>query len=250
MTNDEVLDEISGFRTRLLELANMGSQSPWEFRWDVLRNDVEEFAGRTFASNSRDYQIIHGALHPSVVSLSGDKWREFLVNDYEPVGRALALVEHRLQQGQARLLEAAAEARLIGPRTPHSAYVLLREIVEGASQGMLIIDPYVDRSLFPLLSNVKRSIGVRILTRRQNVPTDFAEEAERFVGESGVSIQVRVGLDDFHDRFLVVDDRLFLSGASFKDLGKKGSVITEIADIKPDILCQLEQRWNSASALR
>jgi len=246
---EEVLAQVSDLRGRLAQFLEAGSAPSWKVEWDKLKNDIEEFAEATFESNSKDSEAIRGALDPAWVSVGTDEWLNVVRNYVEPVTRALLLVQHRLERGQARLVAGAPQAHLIDARTPHSAYVFLRDIIEGASQSILVADPYVDRSLFPLLSNVKPSVAIRILTRQQNLPRDFAEELHRFQQEKGVRIEARSGLQDFHDRLLAVDGRLFLSGASFKDLGKKGSVVTELSDIRAEALKQLEQSWSSATAV-
>jgi hypothetical protein len=39
-----------------------------------------------------------------------------------------------------------------------------------------------------------------------------------------------------HDRFLVLDDKVYLVGASLKDLGKKWFAVALLADITPEEL--------------
>lgn len=222
----------------------------WRFKWDILANDIQVFADRTFDKGSEDYQALHDALHPVMVSVGGDEKRGFLDDYGEPVARALALVKHRLEQGHADLLQKKPDEILIEPGTPHSAYVFLRDVVQAASRLVFLVDPYVDRSIFSLLSNVPTGVEIRVLTRQQNAPADFAAEALKFTQQFGSNLECRAGLNDFHDRFLVVDEKLFLSGASFKDLGKKVSVVAEVQDIKAHTLAELEARWNSAGPLK
>jgi hypothetical protein len=250
MTRDEAVREISALLKRLSKWAKAGAGPSWELEWDKLSNDIEDFVERTFGSNSKEETAIYAALNPRWVSVGTNEWENTLKNYHQPVTRALLLVQHRLAQGQARLVEAARQAQLVQPGTPHSAYVLLRDIIEEASRSILLVDPYVDRSLLPLLSNVKPSVEVRILTRHENLPADFAEELGRFRQEKGLRIEARCGLQDFHDRFLVIDGRSFFSGASFKDLGKKGSVVIELKDIADQVITALGQRWDSAKPVQ
>lgn len=246
MTRDEAVAELSGLLDGLRRFRETGGAGAWKSEWDRLENDVDEFMETTFGTNSKDYREVNAALNPRWVSVGTNEWKNLVKNYVDPVMRALLLVRHRLEKGHARLVDAARETHLIDARTPHSAYVFLRDIIEAASQSILVADPYVDRSVFPLLSNVKPSVAVRILTRQQNLPSDFAEELHRFQQQKGMRIEARCGLQDFHDRLLAVDGRLFLSGASFKDLGKKGSFVTELSDIRAEALKQVEERWDSA----
>ena len=248
MTVDAAIDEIGAFRNRLDEIREQGLRG-YRDRWAIIQNDIEEWAAKTFDTTTKDFVTIHSALHPGLVSVSVNEWQDFLHNRVAATESALLLVDHRLRQGQALVRRTEPEEHLVSPGTPHSAYVLLRDMIEGSSQGLFLIDPYIDRSLFPLLSNVRVSVATRILTRRQNLPSDFGTELSLFSQQTGLGLEVRCGIQDFHDRFLVADDLLLLSGASFKDLGKKGSVVTEIKDIKRELLGDLESRWATATAL-
>jgi hypothetical protein len=71
----------------------------------------------------------------------------------------------------------------------------------------------------------------------------------KFNQERGGTCEARVGLDDQHDRYLVIDTRAFLSGASFKDLGKRESVITETVELRDAIVTVFERRWASAQVI-
>ncbi len=249
MGHEKALETVAMFLNTLESLVQMGSDSNWRDEWHIYQNDVEEWIKGTFDEGSKDYREIHQVLHPEISIAGTNPYRDFM-SDARYLKRSLALVEHRLKQGQAQPLQETADERLIEPGTPHSAYVFLRDIVEGASRRVFLVDPYVDRTLFSLLSNVAASVEIRILTRLRNVPADFVTEAGKFAQQSGAQLECRVGLADFHDRFLAIDDRLFFSGASLKDLGKKGSVVGEIQDIKDQIVKRLEKMWQSASALK
>ena len=249
MSNEKALETVAMFQEKLRSLLEMGPNSNWRVEWDICQNDIGEWIKGTFEEGSKDYQEIHRILHPTVLVLGRDDYQGF-VYDAQRLQRSFALTEHRLKEGQAQPLQDTADELLIEPGTPHSAYVFLRDIVEAASRLVFLVDPYVDRTLFSLLSNVAAGVEIRILTRPQNVPADFVAEAGKFIQQSGVQLECRAGLADFHDRFLATDDRLFFSGASFKDLGKKGSVVGEIQDIKDQIVKRLEKMWQSASALK
>ena len=250
MTSDEAIEGVQALLERMKSLLETNGAPGWRPTWDIVRNDIWDFAQRAFEKDSTEYSIVRNALNPRSASIYGSEWENFYGTYGERVERALLVVQHRLEKGQTVLPQGEPAAHLIAPGTPHSAYVLLREMIAGAAQHLFMVDPYVDHTLLVLLSNVKSSVEIRILTRQRNLPADFAEELRRFVRQKQVKIEVRVGLHDFHDRFLVVDDRLFFSGASFKQLGDKGSVITEIKDIQPQVVSSLEQRWDSASPLQ
>ena len=251
MSSEKALEMLAVFQDRLSKLQGVQSSSNWEVEWEILMIDVNEWIKSTFATDSIEYQKIKKVLFPGpvIIGAFSNEYVYFL-GKAKRLQQSLTLVEHRLTQGQAGLLQETPDEHLIEPGTQHSAYVFLRDIIKAASGAALLVDPYVDGSIFDLLSNVSASVKVRILTRKKNLPSDFAKELRLFVKEKGISVEARVGLGDFHDRFLAIDDRLFFSGASFKDLGKKGSVVGELQDIKDQIMKRLEKMWQSASALK
>ncbi len=250
MSQEAALQAVGTFRGWLDKLLQTGPGWELESQWYILKNDIDEWVSTTFEDNSKDYRQIDRILHPMTVILGAIGNRHLEISGKaERLLEAFALVENRLKEGQA-MLPVTPDEHLIEPGTPHSAYVFLRDIVEPASRLVFAVDPYVDRSLFSLLSNVAASVEIRILTRQQNAPADFVIEASKFVQQIGANLDCRAGLNDFHDRFLVVDNRLFFSGASFKDLGKKASVVAEVQDIKARTLAELETRWNSATQLK
>jgi len=245
---DSVLVELTDLLRRWTELVKAGPRPSWTTTRDILRNDIWEFSAKWFDQDSSDRGTIASALNPRSISIYGTEWDNFNDDYGEQVFSALNVVKHRLEKGQSKLKPDMAGEILIEADSPHSAYVALRELVEKSAKRLLIVDPWVDRTLFALLSNISASVDIRILTRQQYLPRDFATEAAKFKQQHGSSLEVRDGTD-IHDRFLIVDDRLFFSGASFKDLGKKKSVVAEIFDIKRETETTLETSWKSATVL-
>ncbi len=115
----------------------------------------------------------------------------------------------------------------------HDAYTKIRELIEKTQKELVIIDPYVDHSLFELLKNMHSptEIAVKILTKDNK--GDFDHESELFTMQySKIVIEKRV-TSNFHDRFIIIDNSLiFHIGASIKDAGKKVFMINEIVDDK------------------
>jgi hypothetical protein len=234
---------------RMKDLLQAGPYDSWKVDKEILMNDIREFAKMTFAKESTDHAHIMHVFNPRSSYIYGTEWSNWVQTYGERMETALSVVRHRLEEGQTKLLQVAPGQHLIEPGTPHTAYVLLRDIVGSASRFVFLVDPYVDRSLFSLLSNVHAGVEIRILTRQQSTPPDFVAEASKFAQQMRAKVECRAGLSDFHDRFLVVDDKVFFSGASFKDLGKKGSVVAELQDIRLQTRAELENRWNVANRL-
>jgi len=101
----------------------------------------------------------------------------------------------------------------------HDAYVELRKIIQLATSEILIVDPYVDETLWQLLTNLSAGVKIRILT--DQMKGDFRLEARKFAAQHGNIIEVRQ-TSKYHDRFIVEDGtRCWHVGASLKDAGNK-----------------------------
>ena len=125
-------------------------------------------------------------------------------------------------------------------------YVEIRKIIQSATSEILIVDSYVDGTLWTLLTNVPSSAQIRIMTMQMK--GDFALEGKKFTAQHGNTIEVRQ-TQQYHDRFVVTDgDRCWHLGASIKDAGNKAFAMSEILNpaIKAAIRTDLDTTWNTA----
>jgi hypothetical protein len=131
----------------------------------------------------------------------------------------------------------------------YDAYVRIREIVAEAKTEITIVDSYIDGSLFKLLTNVSKSVKIRILTDRTR--PDFLLEAKKFQAQHGHAFEVR-STSDYHDRFIIVDgDRVWHLGASIKDAGAKSFVISKmLSSTIVNVIDNINAQWSKASVNR
>jgi hypothetical protein len=128
----------------------------------------------------------------------------------------------------------------------HDAYVEIRRIIQSATSEILIVDAYVDGTLWTLLTNLPASAKIRIMTMQMK--GDFALEAKKFAVQHGNTIEVR-HTQQYHDRFVVTDgDRCWHLGASIKDAGNKAFAMSEVLSttIKSAIRTDVDATWNAA----
>jgi len=137
----------------------------------------------------------------------------------------------------------------IPPRSQFDAYVLLKDTVEAAVSSVTLVDPYTDDATIQVLKAVSPDVHVRVLT--VNPARDFAHVLKLFRQQWGGNIEARQGPKELHDRFLLVDDRVFFSGASFKDLGQRGSMIDEIRTeaVREAVKKDIEAWWAAAQPI-
>ena len=104
----------------------------------------------------------------------------------------------------------------------YDAYSVFSDILNTAKKEIVIIDNYAGKELLDILKTVDR----RIVVVSKNI-----DKALRDKYESQYENIMFVNNESFHDRFIIIDEeRLYASGASFKDLGKKCFAINEFHD--------------------
>lgn len=98
------------------------------------------------------------------------------------------------------------------------AYVFVSDLIKSAKKSILLIDNYVDESVFQLFTKRKKSVTADIYTKK--VTKIMKQDLEKHNSQyPTISIKK---FSKAHDRFLIIDEvTVYHFGASLKDLGKK-----------------------------
>lgn len=99
------------------------------------------------------------------------------------------------------------------------AYKLVEALVKSAKREIILIDNYIDASVFDLLE--KREQGVSATIYTEHVGQSLLHLQQLNQQQFHRRIELKEYNSRFHDRFLILDDSLYHFGASFKDLGKR-----------------------------
>lgn len=118
------------------------------------------------------------------------------------------------------------------------AYKLVEALIKSAKKEIILIDNYIDASVFDLLE--KRGKGVQATIYTESVGKSLTHIQELSQKQYGRMIELKEYNSRFHDRFLILDDALYHFGASFKDLGKRLFAFELMGIDKNIILNQLE----------
>ena len=95
----------------------------------------------------------------------------------------------------------------------YDAYSLLLKIFSKAKKEIIIIDNYAGRELLDIL----KKLNIKVIIVSKNIDNNLKN---KYLSQyNNVSF---IYSDSFHDRFIIIDrKKLFISGASLKDVGKK-----------------------------
>jgi hypothetical protein len=116
------------------------------------------------------------------------------------------------------------------------AYVFVNDLLKLAKEEIVLIDNYIDESVFVLFSkyaNIKVKIYTKTITKQLNL--DFQKYQLQYK-----NIELRE-FKNSHDRFLIIDKKeIYHLGASIKDLGKKWFAFSKFEFESLDILEKLK----------
>mgnify|MGYP000918440046 CR=1 FL=1 len=111
----------------------------------------------------------------------------------------------------------------------YDAFSFIADLIGKAQKKLILIDNYVDVNTLNLLCKKKSGANVLIATAGKGSLT--TRDINKFNAQYP-SLSVKTTAD-FHDRFLIIDDKEgYFIGASIKDAGKKSFAITQIEDGK------------------
>ncbi len=152
-----------------------------------------------------------------------------------------------LENDRVPTTQPTQEQQFFAPGKQHDGFVAIRELVSAAKKSLFVADNFVDKTLWPLLTNLPTGALIRVLTKQGSMPADFMTEAQKFTKQYGIAVEVRT-TDDLHDRFLVSDDqRCWHLGASVKDFGGRAALISEVTsqNIALAVRKVLEALWQA-----
>lgn len=114
----------------------------------------------------------------------------------------------------------------------YDAYSFVSDLIRLAEERIILIDNYIDDTVLTLLDKRKEGVEAIVYTKKPS--------AQLHLDLSKHNTQYRpIIIREFtlsHDRFLIIDSKVYLIGASIKDLGKKWFGFTTLEDIKVDDL--------------
>lgn len=117
------------------------------------------------------------------------------------------------------------------------AYSFVADLIRKAEESLILIDNYIDDSVFTLLNKRKKGVACLCYTKtiNKNLKLDLEKHNEQY---PAITIKE---LKTSHDRFLIIDEKeLYHIGTSLKDLGKKWFGFSKM-DLKVlDVLKQLK----------
>lgn len=169
------------------------------------------------------------------------QWANKVLKDYLMKGYAVSQRFERLEYRMAKneekidfILKTSLPPKegIIFDGQIFDAYTLMCDLIRSAKRRIIVVDNYIDDSVFLQLD--KRASGVSATIFTPSVSRTLRQDLERHNAQYP-PIDVKT-FRRAHDRFLIIDDTVYHVGASFKDLGKKLTAFSKMEIMTADEL--------------
>ena len=154
--------------------------------------------------------------------------KDYMLRGYVVNSRIMALEQHVAEQDtQIKDLKSKVDFFVRSSLPPvegiffdgqiFDAYVQFLNLIKQAKRSITLIDNYIDETTLTMLSKRDTSVSATIYTRQlsQQQQLDIERHNQQYP-------PITVNLcQRNHDRFLIIDEVVYLFGASLKDAGKK-----------------------------
>ena len=160
--------------------------------------------------------------------------REYLMKGYA-VSQRFERLEYRMAKTEERIdfilnTSLPPKEGIILDGQIFDAYTLMCNLIRSAKCRIIMVDNYIDDSVFSQLDKRATDVSATIFT--PSISRVLRQDLDRHNAQYA-PIEVRT-FRRAHDRFLIIDDTVYHVGASFKDLGKKLTAFSKMEIMTAD----------------
>ena len=179
-----------------------------------------------------EYERVHQAMH----AMKKAAWKHIDAPGTFPD----LLKQYRTIASDAiMLIPVTPSSEIFEAHTPFSTYCALKDLCQTVSRRLIIIDPYLDVSVFSrYLRDIPDNVQVTLLTNPgRTQEREFSEISRVYAAERGpdkyrLIVHQGTRQEKLHDRFLCFDDEIYQLGGSIKDAGRKSDFTLSKMDPK------------------
>ena len=129
------------------------------------------------------------------------------------------------------LSPAVTSEQLFGEGCIWDGYTFVCDLIRSAKERILLVDNYVDDRVLTMLDKRAEGIKAEVYTRySEQVKLDFEKHNKQYAPILFVQLSHAV-----HDRYLIIDDAVWLLGTSIKDIGRSLTTIIKV-DFSADFI--------------
>ena len=179
----------------------------------------------------KDYLLRGYAIHQQALALQQINLRIDAQND------RLTRIEDTIEQQQQQLDfvvrgNEKPEELLIPTGCVWDAYMFVCDLIRSARKQLVLIDNFVDDRVLTMLDKRNTGVAATVYTRyTKQITLDFEKHNKQYEPINYVQMPHAV-----HDRYLIVDDDVWLLGTSVKDMGRGLCTIIKVGFKPEDVL--------------
>ena len=169
--------------------------------------------------------------------LRGYSLNRHLIALQERTDERFQQIEQRLDDQQQKVeflvkAHTVPQENLFATGCVWDAYAYVCDLVRSAKGRIVLIDNFVDDRVLKILDKRSTGVSATVHTRyTEQFELDLAKHNEQCAPIERVQLPMHI-----HDRFLIVDDDVYLLGASVKDMGKGLCAITKVGFTAEQVL--------------
>ncbi len=155
---------------------------------------------------------------------------DILENRQAETDRKLHLVLDKIEE----LSPSPSVEQLFGSGCVWDAYTFVCDLIRSAQRRLVLIDNFVDERVLTMLDKRNEGVEATVYTRyNEQVKLDFDKHNKQYTAIDYVQMPHAV-----HDRYLIVDDDVWLLGSSVKDIGRGLCTVIKVG-FKPEEVIKL-----------
>ena len=253
---------------RLNQQANRNSaRFPHNFRFVLTKDECDEVVAKCDHLQSLKYRptlpyafteqgigqlssVLHSkkAIDTSIKIMNAFvAMRRFMIQNLSILSRIAYIERHQIETDEKidaildRMDQAAPKMlpeQIFPTGCVWDAWTYVSDLVRSAKSRIVLIDNFVDDRVLSMLDKRAESVSVTIHTRyNEHFLTDLNKHNTQYPSIKFVQLPLRN-----HDRFLIIDGKVYLLGASLKDMGVGLCAITEMNATPESILGLVNQK--------
>lgn len=200
---------------------------------------VKSQAGTRFrqwaTSVLKQYMLKGYAVHPSLQQVEYHLTRQIEGQREELYHLKQQVQEHQQQIDFLIRREQPVTEQLFSTGCVWDAYTFVSDLVRTAEKRLILIDPFVDERTLLLLDKRTNGIECTVHTRyNQQTELDFQKHNQQCAPIQKIQLPQAV-----HDRYLIIDEQVWLLGASVKDMGRGLCTVIQLSFTPDEILNKL-----------
>lgn len=172
--------------------------------------------------------------------LHGYSINQYLIALQERIDNRFSALESRVENHQQQIdflirREQPVTEQLFSTGCVWDAYTFVSDLVRSATTRLILIDPFVDERTLLLLDKRASGVGCTVHTRYSaQTELDFQKHNQQCAPIQKVQLPQAV-----HDRYLIVDEDVWLLGASVKDMGRGLCTVIKLSFTLDEILSRV-----------